>query len=131
MVGFFMRIWYLYRKQFIMYKNFNLTESEKEQILKQHQSHGYKKSLNEQSEEDFSSDMDGNMEQPNSVNLQSRLLFIADNLDAGHNDDINVTSESMVELLKEVIKQYVNPNETIPLKDWEKLYYSITNDNYA
>lgn len=114
-----------------MYKNFNLTESEKEQILKQHQSHGYKKSLNEQSEEDFSSDMDGNMEQPNSVNLQSRLLFIVDNLDAGHNDDINVTSESMVELLKEVIKQYVNPNETIPLKDWEKLYYSITNDNYA
>ncbi len=31
-----------------MYKNFNLTESEREQILKQHQSHGYKKPLNEQ-----------------------------------------------------------------------------------
>jgi hypothetical protein len=31
-----------------MYKNFNLTESEKEQILKQHQNHGYKKPLNEQ-----------------------------------------------------------------------------------
>ena len=257
MRGFFMLGWYLYRKQFIMYKNFNLTESEKEQILKQHQSHGYKKplneqefggykegpgekqtpefnhfgkivkpkllsagfkydfdkrmidygtensmiygdhstginvlwnkpkdgknweyvvwsgnnkglkkfpiggsdqnnmkaandavnyalmlkksmSLNEQSFEDYSSDMDGEMEQssdemksPDSVNLQSRLLFIADNLDAGHTDDMNVTSESMVELLKEVIKQYVNPSETIPLKDWEKLYYSITNDSYA
>jgi hypothetical protein len=30
-----------------MYKNFNLTESEREEILKQHQSHGYKKPLNE------------------------------------------------------------------------------------
>ena len=117
-----------------MYKNFNLTESEKEQILKQHQSHGYKKPLNEQSFEDYSSDMEqpgDEMKSPDSVNLQSRLLFIADNLDAGHTDDMNVTSESMVELLKEVIKQYVNPNETIPLKDWEKLYYSITNDSYA
>jgi hypothetical protein len=129
-----MLIGYLYRKQFIMYKNFNLTESEKEQILKQHQSHGYKKPLNEQSFEDYSSDMEqpgDEMKSPDSVNLQSRLLFIADNLDAGHTDDMNVTSESMVELLKEVIKQYVNPNETIPLKDWEKLYYSITNDSYA
>ena len=30
-----------------MYKNFNLTESEKEQILNMHMSHGYKKPLNE------------------------------------------------------------------------------------
>jgi hypothetical protein len=32
-----------------MYKNFNLTESEREQILNQHKEHGYKKPLNEQS----------------------------------------------------------------------------------
>lgn len=31
-----------------MYKNFNLTEEEKSQILEMHQSHGYKKSLKEQ-----------------------------------------------------------------------------------
>jgi len=30
-----------------MYKNFNLTESEKEQILNMHKDHGYKKPLNE------------------------------------------------------------------------------------
>lgn len=34
-----------------MYKNFNLTESEREQILKQHKKYGYKNPLNEQSEE--------------------------------------------------------------------------------
>lgn len=34
-----------------MYKNFTLTESEKEQILKQHKSHGYKKPLNEDIED--------------------------------------------------------------------------------
>jgi hypothetical protein len=32
-----------------MYKNFNLTESEREQILNMHIEHGYKKPLNEQS----------------------------------------------------------------------------------
>ena len=31
-----------------MYKNFNLTESEREQILSMHQAHGYKKPLNEE-----------------------------------------------------------------------------------
>jgi hypothetical protein len=35
-----------------MYKNFKLTESEKEQILKQHSNHGYKKPVNEQNELD-------------------------------------------------------------------------------
>jgi hypothetical protein len=33
-----------------MYKNFTLTESEKEQILNMHKEHGYKKPLNEQGE---------------------------------------------------------------------------------
>jgi len=31
-----------------MYKNFNLTESEREQILSMHQAHGYGKSINEE-----------------------------------------------------------------------------------
>lgn len=34
-----------------MYKNFNLTESEREQILSMHQAHGYKKPLNENSQQ--------------------------------------------------------------------------------
>ena len=33
-----------------MYKNFNLTEVEKEQILNNHKNHGYKKPLNENME---------------------------------------------------------------------------------
>jgi hypothetical protein len=32
-----------------MYKNFNLTDEERQQIMEQHKSHGYKKPLNEQS----------------------------------------------------------------------------------
>lgn len=113
-----------------MYKNFNLTESEREQILNQHKEHGYKKSLNEQSVEDYSSDM-GNETQSNGINLQEQLLFIVEHLDGGHTDDSSVTSEKMVEVLKETIKQFVNPSDSIPVKDWEKLYYSITNDMYA
>jgi len=31
-----------------MYKNFNLTDQERREIMEQHQSHGYKKPLNEQ-----------------------------------------------------------------------------------
>lgn len=113
-----------------MYKNFNLTESEKEQILKQHQSQGYKKSLNEQYEDEFSSDM-GNEMESNDINLQEQLLFIVENLDGGHSEDINVTPEKMVEVLKQTIKEFVNPSDTIPVKNWENLYYSITNDSYA
>jgi hypothetical protein len=245
MWGFFMLIGYLYRKQFIMYKNFNLTESEKEQILNQHKEHGYKKSLNEQeiggqnwgkggtlirlpkgsnntndairiqsdlrgdkydvvisvqsnkkvrseikgntifktvesmlgnkfqekgdwtvvsgdvdsntynkivkllsslgvdeknntfvtqvseqSFEDYSSDMESET-QSNDINLQEQLLFIVEHLDGGHTEDSNVTPEKMVEVLKETIKQFVNPNDSITVRDWEKLYYSITNDMYA
>jgi hypothetical protein len=36
------KIKYLYRNKKNMYKNFNLTESEKEQILSLHKTHGYK-----------------------------------------------------------------------------------------
>jgi hypothetical protein len=130
MWGFFMLGGYLYRNQFIMYKNFNLTESEKEQILKQHQSHGYKKGLNEQSFEDYSTDMESETKS-NDINLQEQLLFIVEHLDGSHTEDSNVTPEKMVEVLKETIKQFVNPNDSITVRDWEKLYYSITNDMYA
>ena len=30
-----------------MYKNFNITDEERQQIMEQHKSHGYKKPLNE------------------------------------------------------------------------------------
>lgn len=36
-----------------MYKNFKLTEEEKSQILEMHQSHGYKKSINELDDRDI------------------------------------------------------------------------------
>ena len=39
---------YLYNKRNYMYKNFNLTESEREEILNRHKEHGYKQPLNEQ-----------------------------------------------------------------------------------
>lgn len=34
-----------------MYKNFNLTESEKKEILNKHKAHGYQKPLNEEEDE--------------------------------------------------------------------------------
>jgi hypothetical protein len=37
-----------------MYKNFNLTESERKEIMKMHESRGYKQRLNEYSDEDMS-----------------------------------------------------------------------------
>ena len=36
-----------------MYKNFNITDEERQQIMEQHKSHGYKKPINEQSFEDY------------------------------------------------------------------------------
>lgn len=43
-----------------MYKNFKLTEEEKSQILEMHQSHGYKKPLNEQREKPLKNKMEIN-----------------------------------------------------------------------
>lgn len=119
-----------------MYKNFNLTESEREQILNQHKEHGYKKSLNEESNDSI-----GNSEYkwrsnrkpkmlPGDVPLRQQLLFIVDNLNGQHTDDM-VTREQMTEVLKQTIENFVNPDDFIPHEEWNKLYYSITNDNYA
>jgi hypothetical protein len=92
--------------------------------------YGCPSSLNEQSFEDYSTDMESET-QSNDINLQEQLLFIIEHLDGGHTEDVNVTPEKMVEVLKETIKQFVNPNDSITVRDWEKLYYSITNDMYA
>jgi hypothetical protein len=67
----------------------------------------------------------------NDINLQEQLLFIIEHLDGGHTEDVNVTPEKMVEVLKQTIKEFVNPNDSITVRDWENLYYSITNDMYA
>jgi len=40
-----------------MYKNFNLTESEREQILSMHKEHGYKKPLNEETNQGTNPDV--------------------------------------------------------------------------
>jgi hypothetical protein len=39
-----------------MYKNFNITEEERKQIMEMHQTHGYKKPLNEQYEDESMGD---------------------------------------------------------------------------
>lgn len=65
------------------------------------------------------------------INLQEQLLFIVNNLDGGHTDDSEVTSEKMMEVLKETIKRFVNPNDTISTQEWNDVYYPITNDMYA
>jgi hypothetical protein len=89
-----------------------------------------KSKLNEQSFEDYSTDMESKT-QSNGINLQEQLLFIIEHLDGGHTEDSSVTSEKMIEVLKQTIKEFVNPNDSITVRDWEKLYYSITNDMYA
>ena len=48
-----------------MYKNFNLTESEKEEILNKHKAHGYKKPLNEEEEDNDELGTGGMMCRPN------------------------------------------------------------------
>ena len=69
--------------------------------------------------------------EPNGINLQEQLLFIIDNLDGRHTDDSMVGPEHMLELLKETVRRFVNPNDTISSKEWNNVYYPITNDRYA
>lgn len=121
-----------------MYKNFNLTESEKKQILNQHKEHGYKKPLNEQEDGDLPTspthDYRGyriEKSERGGINLQEQLLFIIENLSGKHTEDDSVTSREMMEVLKETIRRFVNPNDTISTQEWNDVYYPITNDRYA
>lgn len=121
-----------------MYKNFNLTESEKEQILNQHKEHGYRKPLSEQEYDDMptsdSHEFTGyriQKREPDGINLQEQLLFIIDNLSGRHTEDDKVGPEQMLEVLKETVRRFVNPNDTISSKEWNSVYYPITNDRYA
>jgi hypothetical protein len=68
--------------------------------------------------------------EPNGINLQEQLLFIIDNLDGRHTESA-VGREQMTEVLKETIRRFVNPNDTISFKEWNSVYYPITNDDYA
>jgi hypothetical protein len=68
---------------------------------------------------------------PSGISLKDRLLFIVDHLDGSHTDDSSVTSAQMMELLKATIENFVNPDDTISLSDWNDVYYSITKDMYA
>lgn len=88
---------YLYRKDY-MYKNFNLTEAEKEQILNRHKEHGYKKPLNNDS-----NDYEALIGQKiaNSPKLANRMDAIVSNLSDDQLaelemvlDNLNVTSSS-------------------------------------
>ena len=64
------------------------------------------------------------------INLQEQLLFIVENLDGMHSDQA-IGREKMVEVLKETIRRFVNPNDTISSKEWNSVYYPITDDRYA
>ena len=70
------------------------------------------------------------MRKPDGINLQEQLLFIVENLDGRHTESA-VGREQMTEVLKETIRRFVNPNDTIPFKEWNSVYYPITNDDYA
>ena len=58
-----------------MYKNFNLSEEEKRQIMEMHKNHGYKKPLNEQ-EEDNDEEENHEMKIGNLVFLSTKTFNI-------------------------------------------------------
>jgi hypothetical protein len=68
--------------------------------------------------------------EPGGINLQEQLLFIIENLDGRHTES-PVGREHMMEVLKETIRRFVNPNDTISSKEWNSVYYPITKDEYA
>jgi uncharacterized Zn finger protein len=117
-----------------MYKNFNLTESEKEQILNQHKEHGYKKPyigniVSEQSTMDMNEYSEGFMnkivnkfkqELTSDVELYvNRFKEISKNLE---NRDITTYS---FEQLKQTVDSYVDGYEKDSIK---KLNYDINKE---
>lgn len=56
-----------------MYKNFKITEEERQQILESHMSHGYKKPLNEQSNDDSTQEVPNDVENDNKDTPESNI----------------------------------------------------------
>jgi hypothetical protein len=59
-----------------MYKNFNLTDEERKQIMEMHQTHGYKKPLIEEEEEEEEEEEDNEMKIGSLAFLQTKKFSI-------------------------------------------------------
>lgn len=70
-----------------MYKNFNLTEEEKKQIMKMHKSHGYKKPINEEEEYEDEESENHEMKIGSLVFLQTKKF----NIDVWTGEDDNTS----------------------------------------
>ena len=105
-----------------MYKNFTLTESEKEQILNQHKNHGYKKPLMEENE-----DMVPAEELPNEIPQQNdgiTVYLVAVETDDGQTDLLRAkvfrNNADAIQYANELENQYERQNnryddENLPL----------------
>lgn len=75
-----------------MYKNFNLSEEEKRQIMEMHKNHGYKKPLNEQ-EEDNDEEENHEMKIGNLVFLSTKEFKIDVWTGEGDNSSFTLTQD--------------------------------------
>jgi hypothetical protein len=73
-----------------MYKNFNLTEEEKKQIMKMHKSHGYKKPINEEEE------YDGQESESDEISIDPLVFFNLNKFKVALNT--NEDDETMIEI---------------------------------
>jgi len=140
-----------------MYKNFNLTESEKEQILNMHKDHGYKKPLNEQSFEDYQArkysdeEMDAmtktQMDHDDEKFRSETMGYGDENETDGSGYDLSVTmaimshlsdlqevskgSRDRINFIKVLVKKYIPKDIEVNTDKLDALYDQVSNGDFS
>jgi hypothetical protein len=113
-----------------MYKNFNLTESEREQILNQHKEHGYKKAINEQSSGYVGDEQEVSPEESSTGGypLSVRMAIMS------HLSDLqekNRDSKDEINFIKVLIRKYMSKDIEVDTDKLDALYDQVSSGDFS
>lgn len=117
-------------KNIIMYKNFNLTESERERILGMHKEHGYKKAINEQSSGYVGDEQEVSTEESSTGGypLSVRMAIMS------HLSDLqerNRDSKDEINFIKVLIRKYMSKDIEVDTDKLDALYDQVSSGDFS
>lgn len=113
-----------------MYKNFNLTESERERILGMHKEHGYKKAINEQSSGYVGDEQEVSTEESSTGGypLSVRMAIMS------HLSDLqerNRDSKDEINFIKVLIRKYMSKDIEVDTDKLDALYDQVSSGDFS
>lgn len=114
-----------------MYKNFNLTESERERILGMHKERGYKKALNEQEETfDMGADShEGEIDEARGRKGDVTMAVWSHLNDIGYDDPEQ--RKVRVNFLKLLVEKFIPSDAQVSVEALDNLWEQVSNGDFS